>query len=70
MLAALIAIGVVYRLWLDWLYVPSVLRGVLTLAYAYSIRCPYCRERQVFRGWSFFDIRLPTDKCYRCGSPI
>lgn len=50
-----------------------VLAGAAVLSgYAYSVRCPTsgCRARQVIRGWSFTDLRLPTERCYKCGSAL
>jgi hypothetical protein len=50
-----------------------VLAGAALLSgYAYSIRCPTigCRAHQVIRGWSFSDLRLPGERCYKCGSAL
>ena len=46
--------------------------GVFSVLYAFSLRCPNptCRRRQVFRGWSIFDLRLPEESCYHCGVPL
>jgi thiamine transporter ThiT len=61
---------VAYRLGLDWLFYVNLLWGMLTIAYAFSIRCPACHKRQVFRGWSIFDLRLPGAVCFSCGTQL
>jgi DNA-directed RNA polymerase subunit RPC12/RpoP len=73
-LVGMIAIQVVlilgYQLIAEFLYYPNLLWFTLTLAYAGSIRCPQCGRRQVFRGLSVFDLRLPGERCYYCGSSL
>lgn len=46
--------------------------GIVVVYYAYQLRCPnpQCRARQVFRGPSAFDIRLPATSCQKCGTNI
>ena len=58
-------------LW-SWHWLAAVIFGTGVIAYAFSIRCPVdgCRRAQVFRGWSVFDIRLPGERCYLCGTPL
>lgn len=55
--------------WHFWL---PLIFGVLTVIFAYSIKCPSptCGARQVFRGMSIADIRWPKSKCYCCGTPL
>ncbi len=55
---------------LGWLYYPSLIWGIITVVYAFSIRCHVCGRRQVVRGASVFDLRLPAEKCYFCKSDI
>ena len=54
----------------SWHFVAGLSFGFVVLAYAFSIRCPVptCGARQVFRGWSAFDARLPGEQCYNCGA--
>ena len=56
----------------EWHYWFAVLSAIVTLAYAFSIRCaaPGCGRRQVFRGWSVFDLRWPSERCYHCNAPL
>jgi hypothetical protein len=55
-----------------WHWALGVTLGAAIAMYAWSIRCPAtnCGKRQVFRGWSLFDLRLPADRCYACGAAI
>lgn len=39
---------------------------VFLLFYAFSIQCPNCKKKQVFRGWSVFDLKWPQEICYSC----
>lgn len=57
-----------YRLGFEWLFYPNLFWAAATLAYALSLRCPVCGRRQVFRGLSIFDIRMPSEKCHSCGN--
>lgn len=59
-----------YRLGLEWLFYPNLFWAAATLAYVLSLRCPVCGRQQVFRGLSFFDLRLPTEKCHFCGNTL
>lgn len=54
----------------NWYFWAPLAFGIFVFFYAFNIRCPdrFCNARQVFRGLSFFDIRFPGDKCYRCGA--
>jgi hypothetical protein len=54
----------------EWVLYPCLILGIFTYVYAYSIQCPLCGRRQVFRGISAFDIRLPDENCYFCKSLI
>ena len=56
----------------EWHYWLALLSAVVAFAYAFSIRCsvPGCRRRQVFRGWSAFDLRWPGERCYHCNAPL
>ncbi len=42
------------------------------VAYSFQIKCknPTCGRRQVFRGLSIFDLRLPSNHCYFCSTPL
>lgn len=53
----------------EWHFITALTLGIFIFAYALSIKCPNqnCRERQVFRGWSIFELRWPENKCYKCG---
>lgn len=55
--------------WHAWL---AFLGGFVLVGYALSIRCPApnCRKHQVFRGMSFFDLRLPGERCYVCNTSL
>jgi rRNA maturation endonuclease Nob1 len=55
---------------LDWIFYSNLFCGMLTAVYAFSIQCPACHKQQVFRGWSVFDLRLPSEKCYSCGTRL
>jgi hypothetical protein len=50
----------------ELLYYLSLILGIATVGYAFSIQCHACGRRQVFRGLSAFDLRLPGEKCYFC----
>jgi hypothetical protein len=56
----------------EWHYWLALLGAVAVVAYAFSIRCsaPGCGRRQVFRGWSAFDLRWPGERCYHCNAPL
>lgn len=56
--------------WANRLYEMALAFGVYVVIYAFLIRCPACSARQVFRGWSFFDIRWPSGSCHRCGRDL
>jgi hypothetical protein len=58
--------GVLGSSWLFWAVLGF---GAFSILYAFSLRCPNptCRRRQVFRGWSITDLRLPEESCYYCG---
>lgn len=58
--------------WQDWFFLLALAFGVFTVLYAFNIKCknPECAARQVFRGWSIFDIRWPSRKCYKCGREL
>ena len=60
------------QFWTDWLFITPLLFGVFTVFYAFNIKCknPECNAKQVFRGLSFFDIRWPSSKCYKCGKAL
>ena len=53
----------------EWHFIAALGLGIFIVIYALSIRCSNqnCKERQVFRGWSIFDLSWPEDKCYKCG---
>lgn len=70
MIAIQVVLVICYRLITELFYYPNLLWFTLTLAYAWSIRCPQCGRRQVFRGLSFFDLRLPSEHCYYCDSSL
>lgn len=54
----------------DWHYILPLGFGFFIVVYALNIKCNKCNARQVFRGWSIFDLRFPEEKCYRCGAPL
>jgi hypothetical protein len=56
----------------EWHFWLALAAGVAFIAYAFSIRCsvPICARRQVFRGFSIFDLRWPGERCYHCGGPL
>ena len=55
---------------LQWHYILALVFGVFIVVFALSIKCGKCNARQVFRGWSIFDLRLPEEKCYKCGEKL
>ena len=78
--AALIALHVLLRepvasnssVALEWHGWFALVGGLVLVGYALSVRCPVqsCRRHQVFRGLSFFVIRLPKERCYVCHTPL
>jgi hypothetical protein len=56
----------------EWHYWLALFSAVAAFAYAFSIRCsaPGCGRRQVFRGWSAFDLRWLGERCYHCNAPL
>ena len=62
------ALIIVLNLEYNWLFYPVLILGVTLVLYAFSIKCGHCEKRQVFRGFSIFDLRFPKDNCYYCGS--
>ena len=56
----------------EWLYWLTLVFGVYAFLFAFSIKCsnPSCKRRQVFKGLSIIDIRLPGNKCYYCGTNL
>jgi hypothetical protein len=56
----------------EWHFWISLIFGAFIIFYAFSIRCPIqsCRKQQVFRGLSFFDIHLPSERCHICGASL
>jgi hypothetical protein len=56
----------------EWHYWLAMLSAIAAFAYAFSIRCsaPGCGRRQVFRGWSAFDLCWPGERCYHCNAPL
>jgi len=70
LLFGLIIIIAAYRLAYPFLFYPALGFGFLIMLYAASIRCKYCGRYQVFRGYSIFSIRLPSEKCYNCKLPL
>ncbi len=56
----------------EWHFWAALLGAVALVGYALSIRCPVtdCHKLQVFRGMSFFDMRLPGERCYACGASL
>lgn len=52
----------------EWHFITAFTLGIFIIAYALSIKCPNpkCREKQVFLGWSIFDLRWPARKCHKC----
>jgi hypothetical protein len=58
--------GVLDSSWHFWVVLGF---GAFSILYAFSLCCPNptCRRRQVFRGWSISDLRLPEESCYYCG---
>ena len=59
-----------YNLVDERLFYPSLMSGIVVVLYALWIRCPRCRKMQVFRGPSFFNLRMVGTKCYSCGAPL
>ena len=55
------------RFWLSWTYLLGMGYGLSVVIYAFSLRCVNCKARQVFRGFSFLDIRWPEETCHKCG---
>jgi hypothetical protein len=55
-----------------WHYWLVLVFNLFVVLYAFSLRCPNstCQRRQVFRGYSIFDVRWPGNNCYYCGVPL
>lgn len=80
LISVMFAFGVIHNIldsdndqstdFLTWHFVMGLGFGIFTIGYAYLLKCPVCRAKQVFRGDSFFDLRIPTKKCYLCGCDI
>ncbi len=49
-----------------WHYLSALGFGVFIVIFALKLGCPHCGARQVFRGWSIFDIRWPENDCHGC----
>jgi len=58
--------------WKDVFYLVPLSFGIFAVYYSYNIRCKKqnCNAKQVFRGWSIFDLAWPNSKCYRCGEDL
>ena len=61
---------IAYNAGIGWLFYPGLVFFTVLVAYAYSITCPVCGRRQVLRGLSIFDLRLPGERCYSCGCSL
>jgi len=57
---------------LSWHFLAGLVFGAVVVGYAFSVRCisTGCGARQVFRGLSAFDVRLPEVRCYKCGMSL
>ena len=57
---------------LSWHFWLALGFGLFVFYYAFSLCCPNptCGCRQIFRGWSIYDLRWPENKCYRCGTSL
>lgn len=53
-----------------WHYWLGLLVGIATVAYAFSLSCSNCGAKQVFRGWSIWDLRWPDTQCWKCNHGI
>ena len=60
------------QLTFEWHFWLPLFVGMILVAYALSIRCPVptCGRKQVFRGYSVFDLRWPGERCYYCHAPL
>jgi hypothetical protein len=58
--------------YVHWSWLLGLIAGCSLVIYALSIRCPnpLCRRLQVFKSWSFFDIRWPSENCYFCRAQL
>lgn len=54
----------------EWHFLLAIGFGILVALYAFGMRCPICRARQVFRGWKLSDLRFPSERCYKCDSKL
>ncbi len=54
----------------NWTYWLAIGWSLALALYALRLSCPHCGAKQVFRGFSAFDLRWPQDKCHRCGAEI
>jgi len=52
---------------IEWHYLLALSFGIFIIIYTLRIKCPKCGARQVFRGFSVWDMRMPQDECYKCG---
>jgi len=53
----------------DWLFIPGLIIGAVSLSYLLSIRCPSCGRGQVIRGL-FLGVGLPNKNCYYCKAAL
>lgn len=70
LLVAVALLAILYRAVDEVFFLPTLIAGAVLVWYSLSVRCPYCHKRQVLRGVSIFDLRLPGNACYSCGSPL
>ena len=70
LLTAVILLDVAYVFGIKSLFYPIIILAAILVIYAFSVKCKNCGRRQVFRGYSIFDIRLPKDSCYYCHTPL
>ena len=69
-IAVQILITIAYNAGMEWLFYPGLVFFGVLVAFAYSVSCPVCGRRQVLRGLSIFDLRLPGERCYSCGCSL
>lgn len=55
---------------IEWHYILALSFGIFIIIYTLRIKCLKCGARQVFRGFSIWDLRMPEDKCYKCGHSL
>lgn len=50
----------------EWHFWTGLMFGYYVIYYMYSLACPSCGSKQIWRSPNFLDWRMPDDKCWHC----